>query len=261
MNPINTAPLSHIAIVCSIVMFLAWLWQVKTENAGIVDALWALLISVCSVYIVSQGSGEFELRILLGIMGGVWFARLGLHLLFRVLSEAEDGRYQAIRAHYGDKTNLFHFFFFQLQALFVVMCVLPIWWLSHAIEISLLLKIIAILVIAIAFIGEYQADHQLDLWRSDPDNKGKTCRTGLWQYSRHPNYFFEWCHWFAYPILGIGLGFSTGGWLWLAPICMFCFLYWGTGIPYTENQALKSRGQDYKNYQQTTSAFIPWPPR
>ncbi len=262
MENLNLALLCHTAIGCSIIMFFAWLWQIKTSNAAIVDALWALLISVSSVYLALRGSGEFELRVLLAIIGGVWFARLGSHLLLRVLSEGEDGRYVAMRKYFGKRINLFHFFFFQVQAALVVLCTLPVWYLSHVINISITLKIIALLIVVVAFIGEHQADHQLHLWRSDPDNKGKTCRTGLWKYSRHPNYFFEWCHWFAYPILGLGIGFSSGGgWLWLAPIIMFCFLYWGTGIPYTEKQALKSRGEDYRNYQKTTSAFIPWPPK
>jgi len=205
MQAINTSLLWEVWGFAAIVMMCAWFWQIKSKNAGIVDALWALLIAVSCLYIAYFSSGEFELRFILAVIGFAWFARLGLHLLFRILSEDEDGRYRAMREHFGDKTNLFHFFFFQLQAVFVVMCVLPIWWLGHFIEVSLLLKIIAIVIAVTAFLGEHQADHQLHLWRSDPDNKGKTCRTGLWKYSRHPNYFFEWCHWLIYPILGLAM--------------------------------------------------------
>lgn len=256
---LNTTLLFHIACGAIVLMSCGWLWQRKTHNAGIVDALWALGIMASSVYLAMAGSGDLQLRILLGLIGGLWFLRLGVHLLLRILSESEDGRYRAIRQRFGDKTNLFHAFFFLLQAGFIVLCILPIWLLSHHSEPTLWAMLLAIVIVAIAFIGEHQADHQLHLFRQDPDNRGKTCRLGLWKYSRHPNYFFEWCHWFAYPILGIGL--AGAGWLWLAPVVMFLFLYYGTGIPYTEMQALKSRGDDYRDYQRTTSAFFPMPPK
>lgn len=256
---LNTDLLWHIFFATSFVMFCAWLWQCKSKNSGIVDAIWALGIAAASLYIALFSSGDIELRIILGLIGVIWYTRVGIHLLIRLLSEKQDGRYNAIREYFGNKTDLFHIFFYQLQAGFVVMCILPIWLLAHYQNVSLWQMLAAILVVALAFIGQHQADHQLHLWRQDPDNKGKTCRLGLWKYSRHPNYFFEWCHWCIYPILG--LGSTVGIYLWLAPAIMFCFLYWGTGIPYTEKQAIKSRGDDYRNYQKTTSAFFPWPPK
>ena len=110
----------------------------------------------------------------------------------------------------------------------------------------------------IAVGGESVADRQLARWRAQPDNRGKTCRAGLWRLSRHPNYFFEWIHWWAYVCLAIGTP-----WVWVAlagPVVMLLFLYKITGIPYTEARALASRGEDYARYQRTTSAFIPWFP-
>src|SRR5262249_38496991 len=91
-------------------------------------------------------------------------------------------------------------------------------------------------------------------------NAGRTCRAGLWRYSRHPNYFFEWTHWFAYPLLAVG----AGGVFWLSaigPVIMLLMLYRVSGIPFTEAQALRSRGDDYRDYQRTTSAFVPWFPK
>ena len=104
--------------------------------------------------------------------------------------------------------------------------------------------------------GESIADGQLARWRADPANRGKTCRTGLWRYSRHPNYFFEWTHWFAYVLIGRGAPLT-----WLGPALMLLFLFRLTGIPHTESQALKSRGDDYRAYQRETSVFFPWFPR
>ena len=81
---------------------------------------------------------------------------------------------------------------------------------------------------------------------------------GLWRYSRHPNYFFEWLHWFAYVCLAVG---SPLGWLaWSGPLLMYMFLRWISGIPWTEAQALRTRGDDYRAYQRDTPMLFPWFP-
>ena len=110
-----------------------------------------------------------------------------------------------------------------------------------------------------AIVGETVADRQLANWRKDPNNKGRTCRSGLWRYSRHPNYFCEWLMWCAYaalawpgPLGPVALG---------APALLLFLVLKVTGIPPTEARALASRGADYRRYQRTTSAFVPWPPR
>ena len=110
-----------------------------------------------------------------------------------------------------------------------------------------------------SIIGETVADRQLQRFRSDPANRGTTCRTGLWRTSRHPNYFFEWIHWCAYVLMAVG----SPWWIltWIGPILMLFFLFKVTGIPATETQALKSRGEDYRRYQESTSVFVPWFPK
>ena len=111
----------------------------------------------------------------------------------------------------------------------------------------------------VSVIGESIADRQLARFRADPVNRGRTCRQGLWRYSRHPNYFFEWLHWFAYVCLAMG---SPLAWLaWSGPVVMYLFLRWISGIPYTETQALRSRGEDYRAYQRSTPMLFPWFPR
>jgi steroid 5-alpha reductase family enzyme len=111
----------------------------------------------------------------------------------------------------------------------------------------------------VAFAGESLADRQLSRFRQDPRNRGRVCRDGLWRYSRHPNYFFEWLHWWAYVALAAG---SPLWWIAVAGVAMMLlFLTRVTGIPPTEAQALRSRGEAYREYQRTTSAFFPWPPR
>jgi steroid 5-alpha reductase family enzyme len=109
-----------------------------------------------------------------------------------------------------------------------------------------------------AVTGEAVADRQLERFRADPANRGRTCRVGLWSWSRHPNYFFEWLHWWAFALLAVGSPFA---WIAaLAPLLMLYSLLRVTGIPATEARALETRGDDYRDYQRTTSAFVPLPP-
>ena len=115
------------------------------------------------------------------------------------------------------------------------------------------------LVMAIAILGEATADRQLRRFGADPANRGKVCDVGLWRWSRHPNYFFEWFGWLAYPLLAIGAW--EWGWLALAaPACMYWLLAYVSGIPPLEEHMLATRGDAYRAYQARTSAFFPLPP-
>ncbi|MGE3509911.1 MAG: DUF1295 domain-containing protein, partial [Vicinamibacterales bacterium] len=103
------------------------------------------------------------------------------------------------------------------------------------------------------------ADLQLRRFKASPRRGSRTCRDGLWRYSRHPNYFFEWLVWVAYALFAAA---SSWGFVAFAcPVVMLYLLFRVTGIPATEAQALASRGDDYRDYQATTSAFVPWRPR
>ncbi len=243
--------------VVSVVMLLGWFWQQRTQNAGIVDVLWAFSLSGLAFLYAIVGDGDFALRLVAGLVMGLWYLRLGWHLAHRVSGEDEDGRYQHLRKHWGDKAGLYYFFFFQFQALLAWGFALPVYVISQG-QLNEFgwPQYLGIVVVLVAICGVTVADRQLQRFRENPANKGKVCERGLWYYSRHPNYFFEWLHWFAYPLLATGI--AGGLWLWLAPLIMLLFLYFVTGIPYTEQQSIRSRGDAYKRYQQTTSPFIPW---
>jgi steroid 5-alpha reductase family enzyme len=170
-------------------------------------------------------------------------------------STEEDGRYRAIREHFGPKVNLFLFFFYQGQAAVAILFSLPMLTAMTRGSIDFWAGL-GVAIWTIAVIGETVADRQLARFRSEPSNRGKVCQTGLWRYSRHPNYFFEWVHWWSYVLIGHGALLT-----WIGPVGMLLFLFRLTGIPYTENQAIKSRGDLYREYQRTTSVFFPWPPK
>lgn len=248
-------------ISASLAMTLLWAWQLKSKRADWVDAAWAGSIGLLAVFYAVVGDGSPEKRILAALVAGTWAFRLSRHLAIRLAGhDDEDGRYQSMREHFGAKANAFFLLFFLGQALIAWLFAFPAWVVAN--DPSSQLSIGVILGVSVWFIsltGESIADRQLAAFRADPSNRGKVCKSGLWRYSRHPNYFFEWLHWFSYPLIALG---APNQWItWLGPVLMLLFLYRLTGIPYTEKQSLKSRGDAYREYQRTTSAFIPWPPR
>lgn len=248
-----------IFLACSAVMCLVWLYAMKIKNIGIVDVAWAGLMGCAGLFCAWSGTGSILAKVSLALLTGIWGFRLFYSLQKRVLHEPEDGRYQALRAEWnGSPIKLF--IFFQGQAVIVALFSLPfIAVASNPANTINIWFIIALVIFVFSVLGESIADRQLAAFRGNPANKGTTCRNGFWAYSRHPNYFFEWLHWFAYLFLAIGSPlflFSLTG-----PVLMLAFLYRISGIPWTEAQALRSRGDDYRRYQNEVSAFFPMPPK
>ncbi|MDX1763910.1 MAG: DUF1295 domain-containing protein [bacterium] len=242
-------------------MVILYVVQRLREDAGIVDVGWATGLAALAVFYGVSADGYLPRRTTLLLLAGLWGLRLGGYLfLNRVRRGPEDGRYQMLRNQWGDRAQTYFFFFFQIQALWAVMFSLPFLVVAYnPLMTWTIFDTLAIVVWIAAIAGESTADAQLAAFRSQPENRGKTCREGLWRYSRHPNYFFEFLHWWSYVLLGVG---SPYWWVTLTgPATMLLFLYKITGIPYTEKQALASRGEEYREYQRTTSPFIPWFPK
>ena len=238
-----------------------WLLQRRTGNAGIVDVGWALGLGLSAIFYAFVCAGDSRRRILVGVMGGGWGLRLAGHLLLdRVLGHPEEGRYVKLRQDWGPAAQRNLFVFFQAQALVAALLSFP--FLLAAQDSNTAgrwadLAAPALWLLALA--GESLADRQLAAFKANPGNRGKTCRAGLWRYSRHPNYFFEWLLWCAFALLALP---APLGWTaLLAPAFMLYLVLMVTGIPPTEAQAVRSRGEDYRRYQRETSAFVPWFPR
>lgn len=246
-------------IACCVIMALVWLWAKKNKNAGVVDVFWALNFPVITVitFFLSEG---FETRKFL-ICGMFLLAelRLGLHLWQRVIGHLneEEGRYQQLRKEWGENANRNFFWFFQFQAISNVLLAIPFFIITaNSLTTISLLEYLGLAIWIISFFGEMIADRQLAEFKKDPSNKGKVCNTGLWNYSRHPNYFFEWLTWMGYFVFALA---SPWGILAIiSPAIILYLLLKVTGVPNNEEQNLRSKPVAYKKYQQTTSAFFPW---
>lgn len=245
-------------LLAAAMMVFGWRWQRTHANAGIVDVLWSAGLGGAAVLFALLGDGATAPRLVLAVLGGAWGARLASHLWSRVRREGEDGRYRALRERWhGDQRKLFAMF--QLQALLIALFALPFLAAARNPRVVPSALTAGVVVWLIAVVGEWIADRQLVRFRADAANRGKTCRSGLWRCSRHPNYFFEWLHWFAYVLLAVG---SPLWWLaWSGPLVMYVFLRYLSGIPFTESHALESRGDDYRAYQRTTPMLFPWFPK
>lgn len=242
-------------------MLLLWrLHDGGFTKAGLVDAAWAYASGASGALLALAGDGDPGRRLLLGILASLWGLRLGTMLLLRVLRMPEDGRYVHMIASFGDNARLYLLLFHLLQASWVVLFALPFHFAASSIEpLWGPLDFLGLGIAAAALAGETIADRQLARFRENPDNRGRVCKTGLWAWSRHPNYFFEWLYWWA-PV-AFGWHGPMGAWTLIGPALMLIFLYRVTGIPSTEMQALRSRGDAYRDYQRRTSAFFPLPPR
>jgi steroid 5-alpha reductase family enzyme len=247
------------AACASLLMVVMWVIAVRIADASHVDVAWAYATGGLGVLYAILGTGSTAHRVVVAVLASLWAVRLGTYLLVnRIIGKPEDGRYQELRRRWAPHVNRAFFVFFQAQAGFAAVFSLPFLLVAQDDgSVSPLLWIGA--AIAIASIAlEALADRQLAAWRADPANRGKTARNGLWGWSRHPNYFFEWLHWVGWAIIALG---SPFGWIAIAvPLFLLALLFRVTGIPETEAQAVRSRGDDYRRYQQTTSAFFPWFP-
>ncbi len=262
----------------ALTMTITWLVATPRKNAGIVDVTWTFNLGLLAVLYAVLADGALERRVLVGALAGFWALRLGLHLAVRVAGEPEDGRYAALRQEWtGKGLNVDGRFlvFFLFQGLLDVVLSIP-YLLACLFRTpgqsgrtaygdpfgspglgAFELTGAALVVLALA--GEAVADAQLRKFKASASSRGKTCRVGLWSLSRHPNYFFEWLVWVGFALIALP---APWGFLGLvSPLLIYHFLVNVTGIPATEAHAVKSRGDDYREYQRTTNAFFPWFPK
>lgn len=239
------------------------LWAVYyfQENASVLDVGWGIgfILVVWSYFFF--GSGDTWKTLAMALMVTAWGGRLTRHLWLRYLnSSREDPRYALLRENWpaGAQSMVF-LMLFVFQGMLIMCLSLPFLLVAYASnDVWTHWEVWGMVVWLVGLAGETTADAQLARFRQDPANQGAVCRAGLWRFSRHPNYFFEIVVWtgfflFAYPSPGGALAvFSL--------VVMAVLLLKVSGIPVTEAQSVRTKGEAYKDYQRTTSMLVPWPP-
>ncbi len=240
---------------------ILWLVQLRTRDASTADIGWSAGMLVLVGWMAAKLDGYWLREALIVGMIAIWSVRLSTYLAGRLIRDGrEDSRYARLRRYWGESAGRNFIIVFQLQPVFNIVLSVPLVLAMRNPSASLSAwEIAAVIVWAIGIIGESVADHQLNNFRSNPQNKGKVCSQGLWNYSRHPNFFFEWTMWLAYALFAVSSPYGIYG--FIAPLFMLFLLMKVTGIPAMERHALQNKGEAFREYMRKTSFFVPLPPK
>lgn len=241
-------------------MLALWLVSLAIKNVAIVDVFWGLgFILIAAVAAACNGPPTARMLLLLA-MTSVWGVRLAAYLLYRNWGKGEDRRYAAMRRHHGERFGRVSLVtVFLLQGLLLV-------WIALPLEVAAVKKSAApigwldyfgVLLWLVGMTFETVGDFQMARFQTDPTNEGRVMDHGLWRYTRHPNYFGDFCVWW-----GLYLTAAAGGAALtvLSPLTMSFLLLRVSGVALLE-KSIGERRPDYTKYRKQTSAFFPWPPR
>lgn len=247
-----------------VVMVGAWAFGLAVKNGGWTDVFWSFgtgFVLAAAAFLATATDTSQARRLMIAAFMLVWGLRLGLYLAPRVAGHPEDPRYAAFRATAKN---------YPLTMLWVSLPQAPA---SALLGLSVVVAALrpapqldlrdalALIVYVIAIVGETVSDAQMKRFRANPDNKGQVIETGLWAWSRHPNYFFQWLGWMAYPVMALDLSRPVTLLTLVAPAVMFGLLRYVSGVPPLEEAMLKSRGDKFRDYQKRVSVFFPLPPK
>jgi steroid 5-alpha reductase family enzyme len=260
------ASAAAVALGLCAMMTAAWWIQQFSGKSGLVDTFWTFGVGGSAIVAALLPlSGRVSVRqIFVAALAAIWSLRLGNHIVRRNGLTGDDPRYRHMIEQWGADAARRMFWFLQSQAAVGVIFALAIAVAAHNPTPGLRWHdFMGTLIALVAISGEALADRELQRHRADPTNVGAVCDVGLWRWSRHPNYFFEWLFWFAFPVFAIDTsGHNSLGWFALAaPILMYWLLVHVSGIPPLEEHMERSRGAKFHAYQLRTSKFFPWPPR
>ena len=245
------------AATAALLFALVWRICVRVGNYGFLDATWTFGIGLLATIDAIAGTGNAARRAAFTVVGLAWSLRLGVFILKRVLRHhpTEDKRYRSLRERWPSPGAFLAFF--ELQALIAVVFSAPFLFAAFAGNPRMRgAEWFGLALAVVGIIGEAAADGQAESFKRRPRAQTTVLDTGLWRYSRHPNYFFEWLVWLGLAIAAFPL--PLGGFAIVCPVLIAYFLLRVTGIPLTEKHSLETHGEAYREYQRMTSAFIPW---
>jgi steroid 5-alpha reductase family enzyme len=246
-------------------MMLGFLYSLKTKRVDIVDVLWGVGFVFVAVTTLARFNTLPSVRqLVVLVLVAIWGIRLASHIYKRNKNKPEDYRYAAWRSAWGRWFNLRAFFqVFLLQGVLMVLVASPIIFINRfdgsfldVLNIDFYL-VAGLLVWAVGFYFESRGDAQLKAFLGNPENKGKIMMSGLWAYTRHPNYFGEVTQWWGIFVIALGLPM---GWLaLLGPLTITLLILKVSGIPMLEKKY--AGNPEFESYKKRTSAFFPLPPR
>ncbi|MGB5260775.1 MAG: DUF1295 domain-containing protein [Gammaproteobacteria bacterium] len=235
---------------------LVWLVSLVKGDVSIVDSLWSLLLlALCLTYYLAFDYGT-QRGVIVLLLVAVWALRLSVYITWRNWGKPEDARYQAMREKHGSQfavTSLFTVFL--LQGVLAWIISLPLLAATTGSIPLNVLDLLAILLVLFGILFEAVADAQLAAFKAIPDNRGQVMDTGLWRFTRHPNYFGEACVWWGFFLFGLAAG---GWWSVLSPVLMTFLLLRVSGVSLLEKDIVERRPA-YRDYIERTNAFIPGP--
>ncbi|HSJ56259.1 MAG TPA: DUF1295 domain-containing protein [Anaerolineae bacterium] len=242
-------------------MTLLWLLSLAMRNSSIVDPFWGPGFVVTNwIYFALTPDGFEGRKWLIGALVTIWGLRLGIYLLWRNWGKGEDFRYRKWRDEAGPSwwwRSYFKVFFLQGVLLWIISAPLLAAQISPTPDRLTWLDGVAVVVWLVGFFFEAVGDLQLARFKADPANKGKLLTSGVWRYTRHPNYFGDATQWWAFYVVALAAG---GWWTIFSPIIMTMLLLRVSGVALLE-KSLKKEKPGYEEYVRNTSAFIPWFPR
>lgn len=260
------AAIAAAAFFMCFAMTIAWAIQRRTGNSGWIDTVWSFAVGagafVLSLAPVAASNGLTSRQVLVSTLIAVWAARLGGYIAFRSAGAPEDPRYAWLMKEWGESASRRLFSFLQVQAFAGLLLIVSVFVAAQNPAPGLNAKdFIGAGLFLLALGGAALSDDQLRRFKTEPSNRGKVCDAGLWAYSRHPNYFFEWLGWVAFPIIAISPGYGWGYAALAAPILMYVLLVHVSGIPPLEEHMQRSRGKAFADYAARVNAFFPGPQR
>ena len=257
--PIWDIYLGGLAVVLTLVTAL-WLLSIPLRNVSIVDIFWGMgFIAICLAYwLLADVHSTRGLLVL--VLTSLWGLRLSMHLGLRNIGKGEDYRYAEFRKRYGEHRYWWFSFFqvFLLQGLLIWLISAPLLAAqAYGAKALSWLDGLALTAWVIGFIFEAGGDYQLTGFKSNSANKGQVLRTGLWKYTRHPNYFGDAAVWWGFALFGVAAG---AWWSVASAALMNLLLLKVSGVALLERSLTKTK-PEYQEYINQTPAFFPWIPK
>lgn len=238
-----------------------WLLSLVLRNSSIVDIFWGLGFVICAwFYFVATPAGYLPRKLLTCLLVSIWGLRLSLHLLRRNWGKGEDFRYRAWREQAGKDwwwQSIFKVFAVQGALMWLISLPLLAAQAAPLPNDFVALDHLATIIWCVGFAFEALGDWQLARFKADPANRGRVLSSGLWRYTRHPNYFGDAVQWWAFYLLALAAG---GWWTIFSPLLMTWLLRRVSGVTLLEKTLIEKKPA-YREYIETTSAFVPLPPR